>query len=138
QSPMTKKEALELLDSVFSLNQITMVPQGDKVVKAVPQGQATTEGEKFNDLHPHDLPEAGVFVTKVIQLTNALPKDIAPALQPFAKMPNSILGIDSAGILILRDYAENVKRMMEMIEKIDVIAKSEIEAVVIPIKYADA
>jgi general secretion pathway protein D len=136
QTELTRREAILALDSILSLNQITMVPQGEKFVKAVPQGQAATEAPRFNELPSPDLPEAGTIVAQVVRLTNSLPKDIAPALQPFAKMPNSILGIDAAGIIVLRDYAENVKRMMEIIEKIDVVPLQEFEPVVIPIKYA--
>ena len=44
-----------------------------------------------------------------------------PIIQPFAKLPNSILAIDDNGILVLRDNAENVKRMLEMIDQMDVI-----------------
>ena len=36
-------------------------------------------------------------------------------------MPNSILAIDSAGILVLRDYEENIKRMLELLQEIDVL-----------------
>jgi general secretion pathway protein D len=83
-----------------------------------------------------DIPNSGSVVAQIVQLSNAVPRDVAQALQPFAKLPNSILGIDSAGILILRDYAENVKRMMEVLAKIDVVPVQEFEPVVIPIKYA--
>src|SRR5262249_10553976 len=41
-------------------------------------------------------------------------------------------------ILVLRDYSENVKRMLEMIKKIDVTLPSEYDSEVIPIKYAIA
>ena len=37
---------------------------------------------------------------------------------------------------MLRDYAENVKRMVEIIERVDVMPILEFEPVVIPIKYA--
>jgi general secretion pathway protein D len=136
QSPLTRREAVQLLDSILAMNQITMVPQGEKFIKAVPMANAQTEARAFNQLAHADLPDSGSIVAQVVQLSNAVPRDVAQALQPFAKLPNSILGIDSAGILILRDYAENVKRMMEVLEKIDVVPLQEFEPVVIPIKYA--
>jgi len=37
---------------------------------------------------------------------------------------------------VLRDYGDNVKRMMEMLDKIDVSAPLDVEPVVIPIQYA--
>jgi len=58
-------------------------------------------------------------------------------LQPFASpTPNPILPIDSSQILVLRDFTENVKRMLEMIAEIDVVVPSEYISEVIPIKYA--
>lgn len=136
QTPLTRKEAIQALDSILSLNGVSMVPQGEKFVKAVPSTQAGQEGREFNRLDRADLPESGSLVSQVVRLTNALPRDVAQALQPFAKLPNSILGIDTAGILVLRDYSENVKRMMEILEHIDVVPQQEFESVVIPIKYA--
>jgi general secretion pathway protein D len=59
-------------------------------------------------------------------------------LQPFMKIPNAILPIDSSQILVLRDYTENVKRMLELIKEIDVAIPSEYVSEVIPIKYAQA
>lgn len=137
QTELTRREAIQALDTVLAMNQITMIPQGEKFVKAVPVGTAAQEAPKFNTFQSStNLVEAAQYVWQIVRLTNALPKDIAPALQPFMKAPNSVIGVDSAGILILRDYAENVKRMMEVIEQIDVVPLQEFEPVVIPIKYA--
>jgi len=136
QTPLTRREAVQLLDSILSMNQISMTPQGEKFVKAVPSANVQMEARAFNQLAHGDLPESGSIVAQVVQLSNAAPREVAQALQPFAKLPNSIVAIDAAGILILRDYSENVKRMMEMLEKIDVVPQQEFEPVVIPIKYA--
>ena len=53
-------------------------------------------------------------------------------------MLNNILAIDPSGMLIIRDYSVNVKRMMELITQIDVVTPLEYESEVIPIKYAKA
>src|SRR5439155_15426304 len=102
---------------------------------AVSQGTAQTEAGKILD-PDLELDDTTHYITKVVQLKNAMPRDVTQALQPFSKMPNSIIGLDNSGILILRDYEENVKRMEELLEKIDVEAINEYEPVVIPIKYA--
>lgn len=136
QTELTRQEAIQALDSILSMNGVTMTPQGEKFVKAVAAAEAGKQGSQFNDLPAELLPEAGVYVTHVVQLTNAAPNDILPVLQPFANAPNSILTIPSTGMLVLRDYAENVKRMLEMVAKIDVVPQQEFESVVIPIKYA--
>jgi type II secretory pathway component GspD/PulD (secretin) len=136
QTPLTRTEAIQALDTILAMNQITMIPQGAKFIKAVPQAQAPQEGAPFNTNSVNGLSETTRFQTRILKLTNALPREVAPALQPLAKMPNSILAIDSAGILVLRDYEENIKRMLELLEQIDVLPQQEFEPVIIPIKYA--
>jgi type II secretory pathway component GspD/PulD (secretin) len=136
QTALTRAEAVLALDSILSMNGVTMVLQGEKFVKAVAEAQAGQQGAPFNDLPGELLPDSGTFVTHVVQLTNSSPNDILPIIQPFAKAPQSILTIPSTGMLVLRDYAENVKRMLELIAKVDVVPIQEFESVVIPIKYA--
>jgi hypothetical protein len=40
-------------------------------------------------------------------------------LQPFAKLPNSIIGVRGSPVLFLRDYSSNVRRMLEVLEKVE-------------------
>src|SRR5262249_17512997 len=108
-------------------------------VKAVPQTQAGQEGQVFNKLEASQLPDMGQFVSHVVQLKYAKPTEVVPSLQPFAKaQAGGLLPIDSSQILVLRDYSENVKRMLELIKEIDVQVPSEFDSEVIPIKYAKA
>jgi general secretion pathway protein D len=136
QTELTLAEGVQALDTVLGMNGISMVPIGEKFIKAVPEAQAGNTGAKDNQRPTEELPEMGGFITQVIQLTNAAPNDIVPVLTPFSKAPNSILSIPSTSMIVLRDYTENVKRMVEMIRKIDVMPQADFESVVIPIKYA--
>jgi general secretion pathway protein D len=70
-------------------------------------------------------------------LKNVLPSKMVPIIQPLAKL-NSIIPIDDNYILVIRDYAENVKRMLEMIDKIDISVPAVYISEVIPIRYAQA
>ena len=63
---LTRREAVLALDSILSMNGITMIPQGEKFVKAVPQAQANQEANKFYTGSADELPEAGVLV-KIIK-----------------------------------------------------------------------
>ena len=111
--------ALQMLDTALAQNGIAMIPQGTDIVKAVPANAAGVEAVPICDLAPHELPDSQSYICYVVQLKERLPRDLAQALQPFAKLPNSIQGIDSAGMLVLRDYSANVKRMLQMLEKIE-------------------
>src|SRR5262249_15462964 len=138
KTELTRNEVIQALDAVLGLNGISMVNVGDKFVKVVPVGQVNTEGAPLDSRIAQDLPEFGKYVTHVVQLKYSKPTELVPVLQQFAKIPNSILPIDSSQILVLRDYTENVKRMLEMIDRIDIAVPSEFTEEVIPIKYAKA
>jgi general secretion pathway protein D len=135
---LTVREGIQALEAVLALNGITMVYMGDKFVKAMPEAQGNTAGARFDTNSAAQLPELGQYVTHVVQLKYAKPSEMVAVLQPFVKIPNAILPIDSSQMLVLRDYTENIKRMLELVEKIDVAIPSEFVSEVIPIKYAKA
>jgi general secretion pathway protein D len=138
ETPLTKREIVQAFDAVLGLNGIGVVNVGEKFVKVVPLPQVTQVGMAFTKEKPEEFPDLGQFVTTVIQVTNVKPTAMVSYLQPFASagVANGILPIDESQILILRDFSENVKRMLEMIKKIDVPYQSEFISEVIPIKYA--
>lgn len=137
QTPLTKSEAKQAFDAVLALNGIAMIDVGDKFVKVVPTAQAGQVGAAFSKQPIDQIPDMGQYVTHIVQLTNAKPSELVQALTPFASPgQQGILPIDSSQILILRDYSENVKRMLEMVKKIDVAVPAEYISEVIPIKYA--
>jgi general secretion pathway protein D len=138
QTPLTRHEAIQAFDAVLALNGIAVVNVGDKFVKVVPTAQAGQVGAAFSKEKGDQLPDLGQFVTHVVQTTYVKPTELVPALTPFASpgLANGILPIDPSQILVLRDYSENVKRMLEMVKRIDVSVPSEFISEVIPIKYA--
>ena len=138
QTPLTRGEAIQAFDAVLALNGIAVVNVGDKFVKVVPTAQAGQIGGPFNNKNADQLPDMGQFVTHVVQTTYVKPTEMVPILTPFASpgLANGILPIDASQILVLRDYAENVKRMLQMIKKVDISVPSEYISEVIPVKYA--
>ncbi len=135
ETPLTKTEAIEALQAVLALNGISVVNIGDKFVKVLPSTDANAAGAAFNSIAAENLPNMGSYVTHIVHLNYVKPSEVVPAVTPFAKL-NSIVPLDSNGILIIRDYAENVKRMLEMIAQVDVNVPAVIISEVIPIKYA--
>ena len=136
ETSLTRGEVIQALQGVLALNGIALINVGDKFVKAVPAAQAGQEAAAFNEGTGAQLPDVGQYVTYIVQLKYVKPSEMTPILTPFAKLQNSILSIDSNGILVLRDNAENVKRMLEMIKQVDVSVPQEYISEVIPIKYA--
>ena len=90
----------------------------------------------INDMNASMLPLFGPFDTRVVQLKFTKPSDMVSILQQFTKTPAAILPIEGSGMIVLRDTAENVRVMMDVINRLDTSVPTEIESEVIPIKYA--
>lgn len=119
EKPVNVLKALQLLDTALAQHGIVMIPQGTDIVKAVPPAAAGTEAAPICRLKPEELPESSSYTHFIVRLKHHKPRDLAQALQPLAKLPNSILGIDSEQTLMLRDYAVNVRRMLQVIEELE-------------------
>jgi type II secretory pathway component GspD/PulD (secretin) len=134
ESPLTRSEAIIALETILGMNGITIVPIGEKFAKVVTEASAAASGGSISS--NTNLPVAGKFVTQIIQVKYAAVQDLVEILKPFSRIPNSIIALPSTQTLILRDYAENVARMLEMVKKIDVLTPLIIKPEIIPIRYA--
>ncbi len=135
ETPLTKSEAIEALQAVLAVNGISIVNIGDKFAKVVASTAAGAAGGAFNNTPSSEIPDMGSYVTRIVQLTYVKPSAMVPIITPLANL-NSIIPLDDNGILVIRDYAENIKRMLEMIQQVDVTVPQEYISEVIPIKYA--
>lgn len=135
QTPLTRTEAIEALQAVLALNGVSIINMGDKFVKVVPSTDAGGSGGEFDRLGSTNLPALGSYITHVVQLKYVKPTEMKEIITPFAKLKD-IIALDGNGILVMRDYAENIKRMLEMIEQVDVSVPAEYVSEVIPIRYA--
>jgi type II secretory pathway component GspD/PulD (secretin) len=139
-TPLTRREIIHAIEAALALNQISVVNVGDKFVTVTSTPEAYKIPGRINTNEVAELAELGSIVTHIVQLKYTKPSELQSVLHPFASGAGAspILPIDGSGMLVLRDNVANVKRMLEMIEKVDVTAPSEFLSEVIPIKYAKA
>jgi len=137
QNTLTATEAVHALDAVLAMNNIAMIPIGEKFIKVVPLAEAGGHGGEI-DGENSVLPEFGPYETHIVQLENVKPSVMVPILQQFTKTPAAIQPVEDNGILVLRDTSENLRRMLDMIHRVDIAVPSDIVSDVIHIKYAKA
>lgn len=124
--PMTAVEALQAFDTTLAMNGIAMVYAGTQYVKVVPAAACGPEGPPIIDRPWRLLPQSSSPLTYITKL-KFLPAERATSLlQPFAQLPNSIIGLKGSDVLILRDYSSNVRRMMEVLERLDTANSQEL------------
>ena len=136
---LSKEEAIEAFNAVFAMEGLAMLPVGEKFLKVVPANAAPGAGTRFDERMSGIMAETGQFVRKIIQLKNADVAEVAQILAPFASQQaggNAVTALESNQILVLQDYSPNVKRMLELVAKVDVDVPLDVEIELIPIKYA--
>jgi len=139
QTPMTAVELLQALDTVLAAQGLAMVYLGTQYVKVVPEAVAHMEAGPVVELKADQLPDSGSYLIYVVELKKVSTTQASSALQPFAKLPNSIIAIPGGAkppavaglpnlstligkdqtILILRDYSSNVRRMLQVVERME-------------------
>lgn len=118
ESALTRREALQALDTVMAGQGIAMLNFGSNYVKAVSAREAPSEAGPIIDWLPEKLPNSGTFIVYIVHLReDQSARMVAPVLQPFAKLPNSVLATDAARTLVLRDYSCNIRQMLQMIDR---------------------
>ena len=133
---LTLEETVQMYDTILALNGVTMIPTGEKSVLAVPTAQAMQEGGAFSrTTNSAAYPEASQFVTHIVQVKHIAVEEAVDTLKGFAKNQNGIIGLPSTKTIVLRDYAINVKRMLEILAKVDVEVEQDYVLEVISIKY---
>ena len=118
-APLSRIQLLQMFDTVLAQNNIAMVYSGADVVKAVMGDQMNAESPPEINLPWQSLPESSSAMMRTVHLKNLKPSEMFPVLQPFAKLPNSILAIDKQQLLILRDYSANIRQELRMIEELE-------------------
>ena len=135
QTEWTQAEAVYAMDAVLALNKIAMITVGEKFVKAIPEAEAPSTGGALANDKDGNSAQAEQFITKVVELKTLKPSELAQLLASFSKIANAVTAFDSNNTIVIREYASNVKRMMEVIERVDVARESNYQLEVIPIKY---
>ena len=117
-SPLTKEETVHFLESVLEQNAVAIIPQGNKVMKAMPSDETVKSAVVPIEVKREKLADTLGYVVVKVKVENVLPRQMIGILTPFSSKPNAVIALDDS--LLLRDRTLNVKRMMEVIDDIDI------------------
>jgi len=128
-------EAYKVFESVLEVHGFTTVPAGN-ITKIVPAAQATSKDIETR-LRKEPITPEDKIVTQLIPLKYADPSELKKLFAPFISKSSSLVSYAPTGTLIVTDVLSNIKRLLRIIEVIDVQGIGE-EISVIPLEYATA
>lgn len=132
---VTTDEAYAIFQSVLQVKGYTTVESG-RVVKIVPSKEAKQVG--LPTVYNGSIASVGdEFITRLVPLRHVSANEIVQVLQPMVSGDGLVLPYPQTNSLILTDAATNVKRLLLMLEDLDVEGYEHLTEV-IPLKHAVA
>ena len=134
---LTYEEAKAFYETLLMQRQIAVVPQGEKFIQVIPSAEIAKTPPQYypvlsvTALPDSELPIMGPFPLKYISTAVAI-----DLLSTLAKTPNAVTTVEGSNVLILRDSANNVKRMLTVLTELDVEPGIKEEYELIKIRYA--
>ncbi len=139
QTRLTVREAMQAIEAVLAMNNVTLVPMGDKFLKVVQTTAARQEGMPLNVALPEDqFPETDALISQVISLKYTELAEITPIIQSLLHGYGKIQPLERANSLLVTDTAVNMRRVMEVLEMIDQPVESKVETRIYTIRFAKA
>ena len=132
---ITVKEAYKVFESVLEVNGFTIV-ESDAITKIVPMTEARSKdietGLREESIGPEDK-----LVTQLIPLKYANPEDIQKVLSGLISKNSLIVSYAPTAMLIVTDVLSNIKRLLEIVDALDVEGTNEVISL-IPLEHAGA
>ncbi len=136
---LTTSEAIKVVEAILAMNNIALVPMGEKYIKVVQANAGDLTGQGLNiQMDPEAVYGNGEnFVTAVIQLQNVTIPEVQAAIQHVLHAYGKILTLERSNSIMITDTENNIKRARELIEFIDQ-ATAQIEPRIYQIEFAEA
>lgn len=121
QTELTIPEAIQAIKAVLAMNNIALVNQGDKFVKAVPITAASQEGLQIqsNQVEQVAHPETDDLVSEVVPLKFIDPAEAQKAIAGLIHTYGKILPLERINSLMIADTAVNLNRIKDVLARID-------------------
>jgi len=129
------KEAYKVFESVLEVHGFTTVPAGD-IIKIVPAVAARSKNIETR-LRKRAISPEDKVVTQLIPLRYADPNELRKVFAPLISKTSIVVSYPPTGMLIVTDVLSNIKRLLRIVEAVDVKGIGA-EISVIPLKYAIA
>ncbi len=125
-TPMSPAAFYEAYLSILQVHGFVAVPAGN-TIKIIPDANARQV--PANDLPGSVSSTSDELVTQVIAVRNVSAAQLVPILRPLIPQYGQLAAYSASNMLIITDRANNVSRMMRIIERIDKASDDEIEII---------
>ncbi len=121
QTELTIPEAILAIKAVLAMNNVALINQGDKFVKAVPITSAGQEGLEIQTNQSEQVihPETDELVSEVVPLKFIDPAEAQKAITGLIHSYGKILPLERINSLMIADTSVNMNRIKDILARID-------------------
>ena len=135
--PVTRDEAVDLLNSVLNKNGYAAIRDGRKLT-IVDKNDAKTRNipvKTGND--PDAIPDNDEIVTQIIPIRFVEARQLASDLSSFVSPQATIVANEAGNSIVVTDTQSNIRHLVEIIQAVDNSAEAETEIRVFRLHYAN-
>lgn len=129
--PLNEGELLQLFRTVLEMNDFTMI-EVEGISRIIPLKDARSSPIP---ILPQGAKDKG-YITKVIQLKNIAAAKVLPVIRPLIPQHAHLAAYDPSNSIVIADEAENIDRIIDLIERIDKSAMPVTD--IVELRYANA
>jgi len=138
KQPVTKDEAVELLNSVLKKNGYGMTRSGRILTIVALEGVKTADTEIVMNTDPNEMEKGDEVQTQIIPVRYVTASQLVPNLELLLPTSATLSANESANTLILVATKTDIKRILKIVSALDNSMASASSIKVRPLRFADA
>ncbi len=138
-SPLTRAELIQAMDSLLTMQNITLVPLGTRFYRVVKTETAPAEGMVIQRDSPDGgHPESDALVSQLVGLKYIDVEDAMNIVQPMLHGYGKVQRFDRISSLLITETSANLRRIFDILELVDQPTETRVETRVYEIQHAKA
>ncbi len=125
---MDSEQVYEVFLSILSIHGFTAVPNGN-VIKILPYNLAKSESSTV--LLKDETLKSDILVTQIVHIKHVEAAKLIPLLRPLIRQQGHLVAYPTNNTLIISDTANNIQRLLKIIQRIDQADDQNIEIIVL-------
>ena len=135
--PMTRDEAVDLLNSVLNQNGYAAIRNGRTLTIMNKDDAKTRDIPVVTGNNPANIPKNDEIVTQIIPVRYVDASQLVSDLSSFVSPSATIVANQAGNSIVVTDTQENIHHLVEIVSSIDNSAAGETEIRVFPLNYAN-
>jgi general secretion pathway protein D len=134
--PMTRDEAVDLLNSVLNKNGYAAIRNGRTLTIVDKNDAKTRDIPVKSGNNPDEIPNNAEIVTQIIPIRFVEARQLVSDLTSFVSPQATVVANEEGNSIVITDTQANIRHLTEIIKAVDESAEAETEIRVFHLKYA--